>query len=102
MSTKWEIAEFVVTPGSEEKFAELVELSLPIFEAAEGFHSLTLDRAVDKDSTFLLRIEWETVAHHTEIFTASEGFTVFVDRVTPLYAEPPRVYHTELLFSVPA
>jgi heme-degrading monooxygenase HmoA len=92
--SNWEIAEFVVTVGAEDEFEKRVRDALPIFEAADGFLTLTLDRAVDKESTFLLLIEWTSVAHHTEIFTTTEGFDTFVASVSPLYAIEPRVYHT--------
>lgn len=95
--SNWEIAEFTITEGREDEFAQQVLLSLPIFKAAEGCTALQLQRAVDMPGRFLLLIEWDTVAHHTEIFTATEGFTTFVDRVTPLYAAEPRVFHTEVI-----
>ena len=55
---------------------------------------MKLQRAVDVPGRFLLLLEWDTVAHHTEIFTATEGFRTFVDSVAPMLATPPRVFHT--------
>jgi quinol monooxygenase YgiN len=92
--SNWEIAEFSITAGREDEFEKRILDSAPIFAAAEGCTALRLHRAVDARGRFLLLIEWDSVAHHTEKFTATEGFRTFVGRVTPLYAAEPRVFHT--------
>jgi quinol monooxygenase YgiN len=93
----YEIAEFTITPGESENFAAQVKESVPIFQAAEGCLGLRLERAVDVADRFLLVIDWETVEHHTKVFTTTDAFDAFVAAVSPLYAEDPRVYHTESL-----
>ena len=92
--TNWEIAEFSIAEGQEREFERQVLASEPIFAAADGCRALRLHRAVDVPGRFLLLIEWDSVAHHTERFTATEGFRGFVDAVSPLYAAQPRVFHT--------
>jgi quinol monooxygenase YgiN len=90
----WEIAEFSVTAGGEDEFEKRVLASAPIFAAAEGCTAMQLQRSVDVPGRFLLLIEWDSVEHHTEKFTATEGFATFVGAVSPLYAAEPRVFHT--------
>jgi quinol monooxygenase YgiN len=92
--SNWEIAEFSIAPGKEDAFERQVLDSVPIFTAAEGCRALQLQRAVDVPGRFLLLIVWDSVAHHTEKFTATQGFTTFVDSVSPFYAAEPRVFHT--------
>ena len=92
--SNWEIAEFSIAAGQEEEFERQVLASEPIFAAADGCRALRLHRAVDVPGRFLLLIEWDSVAHHTDRFTTTEGFRVFVESVSPFYAEPPRVFHT--------
>ena len=92
--SNWEIAEFSITTGEEDEFERRVLDSVPIFTAAEGCRALRLHRAVDVPGRFLLLIEWVSVAHHTDKFTATDGFRTFVATVSPLYAADPRVFHT--------
>jgi quinol monooxygenase YgiN len=93
----WEIAEFSIAPGEEGEFEQRVLDSAPIFAAAEGCTAFRLHRAVDVAGRFLLLIEWDSVEHHTEKFTATDGFATFVAAVSPLYAAEPRVFHTTAL-----
>ena len=95
--SNWEIAEFTITPGQEDEFAQRVQAAEPIFAAAEGCTALQLQRSVDVPGRFLLLIEWDSVEHHTEKFTATEGFRTFVDSVTPCYAADPRAFHTAVV-----
>ncbi len=93
----WEIAEFSIRPDQDDDFAAAVKTSLPIFQEAEGCLALMLEKSVDVDHRYLLRIEWESVEHHTERFTVTNGFRTFVGRVSPLYDTDPRVYDTQSL-----
>lgn len=90
----WEIAEFDIAEGEQDTFESTVLASQPIFAAAQGCTAMRLQRAVDVPGRFVLLLEWDSVAHHTEIFTATEGFAAFVASVEPLFASAPRVFHT--------
>jgi quinol monooxygenase YgiN len=90
----WEIAEFSIISGDEDEFERRVLDSEPIFAAAEGCTALRLQRAADVPGRFLLLVEWESVAHHTDKFTTTDGFAAFVGAVSPLWAAEPRVFHT--------
>jgi quinol monooxygenase YgiN len=92
--SNWEIAEFSIAKGQEREFERRVLDCEPIFTAADGCRALRIHRSVDVPGRFLLLIEWDSVAHHTERFTATEGFRLFVESVSPLYAAEPRVFHT--------
>jgi quinol monooxygenase YgiN len=93
----WEIAEFAIEPGKEERFEKTVLEFASVFEGFEGCTALQLQKSVDVDSRFLLLIEWESVEHHTEKAPTTDGFKAFVAAVEPLYAEAPRVYHTQVV-----
>jgi quinol monooxygenase YgiN len=92
----WEFAEFNATPGMEDDFerAILSPANISIWQSAEGCLGVRLHRAVDVPGRFMLMIEWETVAHHREIFAASEGCRELVASIEPYYPERPRVCHT--------
>lgn len=64
----YEHAKFVVTPGREKEF-EAAYLSVrETLESAPGCESAELIRSVDRPATFLLRVGWQQLADHTEVF----------------------------------
>ncbi len=93
--TIWEIAVFDIRLGMEDAFEEQVRASVPIFQAAEGCRSFEVHRSLEVPGRFALHIEWDSVEHHTVIFTKTEGFDVFVASVSPYFASDPVVDHTE-------
>jgi quinol monooxygenase YgiN len=91
--TVWEVSQLVVGQGTEDEFESTIRSHLPILKEAEGCLDVKLLRAVDKEGTFLLFIEWQSVEHHTEVFLKTEGFATFSGAVTPFLTEPPAVLH---------
>jgi heme-degrading monooxygenase HmoA len=89
----WEITEMQVAQGREDEFVHTFQSHLSIVKNAEGALDCKLLRGVDKEGAFLLLIEWQSVEHHTEVFTKSEGFTTLSTAVAPFLTAPPAVFH---------
>jgi heme-degrading monooxygenase HmoA len=89
----WEITEMQVAQGKEDEFVHTFQSNLSIVKNAEGALDCKLLRGVDKEGAFLLLIEWESVEHHTEVFTKSEGFTTLGAAVAPFLTAPPEFFH---------
>lgn len=89
-----EIAKLTVTPDQADNFFSAASACRPIFEAADGFISFSLERSLEQHNVFFLLVEWETVEHHTEIFRKSLGYDEWRSRVGHLFAIPPEVSHT--------
>lgn len=89
-----EIARFKIQPGQEDAFAAAALSCQPLFQAAAGFRSFHLGRAIENPDVFYLIIEWATLEDHTVHFRSSPAFQEWRSRVGGFFAEPPEVIHT--------
>ncbi|GGM70308.1 hypothetical protein GCM10012275_45880 [Longimycelium tulufanense] len=86
------IVELLIRKGVEEEFlAAYSAAARHVLDA--GCRSLRLIRSMSSPGRFLLIGEWESVADHTEVFYASDGFVRWRDAVAEYFAEPPHVEH---------
>ena len=85
-----------VMPGSEEEFVEAMERAKAIIAASPGFVSLRVERCVERPSCFLLLVEWERLADHTEGFRGSAGYRDWRAALHHFYDPFPVVEHFEL------
>ena len=92
-----EFAEIEVKPGMEREFIAGVEKSKAAFLRSAGCHGLHLMRAVENPLKFVLHVQWESVAHHMELFRAAPEFQEWRGNVAHCFAAPPVVWHGELL-----
>ena len=84
-----------VMPGSEEEFVEAMERAKAIIAASPGFVSLRVERCVERPSCFLLLVEWERLADHTEGFRGSAGYQDWRAALHHYYDPFPVVEHFE-------
>jgi heme-degrading monooxygenase HmoA len=84
-----------VVPGQEPEFVEAMEQATAIIAASPGFISLRVERCVERPSGFLLLVEWETVAAHTEGFRNSEAYQEWRALLHHFYDPAPVVEHFE-------
>jgi quinol monooxygenase YgiN len=90
-----EFAEIEVKPGMEQVFIAGVEKSKAAFLRSPGCHGLQLVRSVENPSKFVLQVQWETVAHHMELFRNSPEFQLWRENVGNCFAGSPVVWHGE-------
>lgn len=88
-----EHAVIAVHPGSEDDFARAFEEARPVITAAPGCGEARLLRGIERPSTFLLLVEWESVEAHMERFRNSPGFAEWRRIVGPFFDGPPEVDH---------
>lgn len=93
----FEIAELVIDPARFSEFEAAVQAAFPAFTAADGCHSVSLERIVEDPARYLLRVEWETVEAHTETFRQSPGFQEWRRLAGPFFVEPPIVRHSAIV-----
>ena len=86
-----EKAEFTVPEGREADFEAAMLQAKEIIGAARGFRSLRVNRGLERTSTYLLLIEWDTLADHLEGFRESEAFPAWRALVGPFFAQAPQV-----------
>ncbi len=87
-----EVAQFQITPGSEDAFAQAYATAVEHVAATPGFRSARLVRGVESPSQFVLLVEWESVEAH-EVFRGGDGFGAWRAAIGPHFAAPPHVEH---------
>jgi len=96
-----EHAIIAVRPGTEEEFARAFEEEArPVISAAPGCGGARLLRGIERPSTFLLLVEWESVEAHMERFRNSPAFTEWRRIVGSFFDGAPEVDHFRLVAAV--
>jgi heme-degrading monooxygenase HmoA len=88
-----EIATIEVQPGAEDDFVAAYAEARPLVAQTPGCLSMRMTRGVESPSRFVLIVEWETLAAHTENFRASDRFPRWRALIGPHFASPPHVEH---------
>jgi heme-degrading monooxygenase HmoA len=84
-----------VIPGQEAGFMATMERAKGIIAASPGFVSLRVERGLERPSTFLLLVEWETLEDHTEGFRQSPAYEEWRSLLHHYYDPFPVVEHFE-------
>lgn len=92
-----ETAFISVKPGEETAFLSALEHGKQVLARAAGFRILHVHQGIERPSTFLLAIGWDTLEHHTVDFREGPLFPEWRSHIGPFFAEPPIVEHWELL-----
>jgi heme-degrading monooxygenase HmoA len=88
-----ENAVMSVHSGREEEFLDALVQARAVLEQSHGFRELVVHRGIERPSSFLLLISWETLEDHTVGFRGGELFTQWRAILGPFFAEPPVVEH---------
>jgi heme-degrading monooxygenase HmoA len=88
-----EHAYLVITPGREEEFEAAFGAAAPVLAGAAGCRGAELFADAEQRGGYLLRVRWERLADHLEVFPASPAGTEFAAAVAHFFAEPPTVRH---------
>ena len=90
-----ETAELTVASGQEAQFEAAVREAVPLFLASQGCRGVRLQRVVETPDIYRLLVEWETLEDHTVHFRGSDAFAQWRALVSPYFARPPAVTHSE-------
>jgi heme-degrading monooxygenase HmoA len=88
-----EVATIEVRPGEEDAFAAAYRRVRIEVIGAPGCRSVRLTRGVESPSRFVLLVEWDSVAAHTDNFRATDRFARWRAAIGPHFAAPPHVEH---------
>ena len=88
-----EIADFTVTAGDEEKFAEAYRSVRELLAGTPGCRSVRMTRGVETAHRFVLIVEWDSIDAHEENFRATDRFTGWRAAIGPFFAAPPHIEH---------
>jgi heme-degrading monooxygenase HmoA len=88
-----ESAALPVRPGAEDDFEAAFAQARPLIQRQPGCHSARLLRCVERPSTYLLLVEWETLEAHTEGFRGSPEYQTWRALLHHFYEPMPVVEH---------
>lgn len=88
-----EVAFMTVHPGQESEFLAALEQAKLVVAQAHGFRGIDVKRGVERPSTFMLTLQWETLEDHTEGFRGGPLFPEWRGHIGSFFAEPPVVEH---------
>ena len=92
-----EIADITVRAESAEDFPAVFQRAAIHLSGAPGFRGAQLVRGIESPQRFLLMVQWETLADHTEGFRQSPAFAQWREIVGPHFVEPPTVEHMQVV-----
>ena len=90
------ILEYALLPvraGEEEAFEAAFAEARPIIASMPGFISLRLERGIERPSTYLLLVEWQSVEHHEVGFRQSPQYPQWRALLHHFYEPFPGVEH---------
>jgi heme-degrading monooxygenase HmoA len=83
-----------VAPGREAGFEAALSEAREVVFAAPGFRRFAVDRGIDRPSTYLVQISWET-AEEQDAFSRSDLFHRWAALVDPYVVGTPLVERYE-------
>ncbi len=86
-----------IVPGCEAEFQMVFAEAKTIIAASDGFHSLRLERCVERPGRYLLLVEWQRLEDHTEGFRGSADYQRWRELLHPFYDPFPVVEHFEVV-----
>ncbi len=87
-----EIATLTITPDRADDLVVAFPDIADLVRRAPGVHQLTLLRGIEEPSTFVLEVDWDSVAAH-ETFRSSPDFTEWRQRIGPFLQGVPFANH---------
>jgi heme-degrading monooxygenase HmoA len=88
-----------VKPGEDEQFVAAFERAKAIIADMPGFVRLTLSKCLERDSAYLLLVEWDRLEDHTEGFRGSPQYERWRHMLHHFYEPFPTVEHYEPILS---
>ena len=90
-----EVAILNVIPGREDEFIKAFAQAQEIISKMTGYISHQLKRCTENTSRFILLVEWEKLADHTEGFRKSDEYQEWKKLLHHFYDPFPTVEHYE-------
>ncbi|MEH0580410.1 MULTISPECIES: antibiotic biosynthesis monooxygenase [Streptomyces] len=88
-----EHALLTIAPDDVEKFEKAVAEARATLLEAPGCRAVSALRSVDRLGSYLLRVSWDRIEDHLEVFPATPQATRLADLIATCFAEAPQVIH---------
>ena len=66
-----EVVEIPLKAGAVDSFMAAAQKCRPLFERSPGFIGFEAHQVIERPSTVMIFIRWESVSHHMEMFRNS-------------------------------
>lgn len=94
-----EVAVLDVLPGKEHDFELAFLKAQLIISSMSGYISHQLQRCIEKESRYILLVNWQTLESHTEGFRSSNEYQEWKALLHHYYHPFPQVQHYQLVTS---
>jgi heme-degrading monooxygenase HmoA len=94
-----EHALLTVRPGEQEAFEAAFRQASSIIAAMPGFRGLSLSHCLERETGYLLLVEWERLEDHTEGFRGSPEYGRWRALLHSFYDPFPVVEHFETVLT---
>lgn len=91
-----EHAYISVDPARRAEFEAAYAKAEPILAGAQGCTGTALFRDVERPGGYLLRVGWQRLADHLEVFPTSDAGRAFAAHVAGFFTGAPEVRHFEV------
>ncbi len=92
-----EVAVLDVIPGQEPAFENAFAKASSIIEGIPGYESHQLQRCIEKESRYVLLVNWRTLEDHTIGFRESGQYQTWKELLHHFYDPFPVVQHYRLV-----
>jgi heme-degrading monooxygenase HmoA len=93
-----EVAILDVITGKEIEFEAAFGKAQSIISSMEGYISHELKRCIEKDTQYILLVNWETLESHTKGFRESAQYKLWQQELHHFYDPMPVVEHYESVY----
>jgi heme-degrading monooxygenase HmoA len=93
-----EVAILDVKPGQQPMFEEAFARAQKIISAMPGYISHQLQNCIEKESRYVLLVNWRTIEDHTVGFRQSAGYEEWRKLLHHVYDPFPTVEHYKEVF----
>lgn len=91
----YEHAYVTIDPEQRAEFEEAFAGAKKYLVDANGGETAEIVRSVDHAGVYLLRVGWNSVEDHIEVFSASTNGKLLADAIGGFFTETPQVVHFE-------
>jgi heme-degrading monooxygenase HmoA len=88
-----EYAYLNIAPGEEAEFERAFAEGRPILAGAQGCERVELFRDAERPSSYLLRVTWQRLEDHLEVFPRSDAGRRFAELLAGFFIGNPEVRH---------
>lgn len=80
-----------IREGQSPAFESAMIIAKPLISASPGFLGMEIRPAIGQTGTYLLLVQWETIAHHRDVFRTSDRYAKWRDALHNFYDPMPEV-----------